>query len=157
MERIGEYMIGVTAAGLLCALVGKLSFDGLTGAMLRLVCGLFMALAVVAPWKEFSPDFSLDWVEEIRTEGEAMAAQGENSARQAMAERISEQVRSYILDKAEDLGLMLEVSVRLSEDAVPVPMAVTLRGQASPYCKSVLEDYIRDNLGIGKEAQTWIT
>lgn len=155
MDSIGSYLLGVTAAALLCALVGKLGLTGLTGAMLKLVCGLFMALAVVAPWRSFRFDYSLDWITDVQSQGEVLASQGENTAREAMAAGISGQVRTYILDKAELLGLELEVEVSLSEELVPE--SVTLRGQTSPYAKRVLEDYIRDSLGISKEAQIWIS
>lgn len=155
METVGRYLIGVTAAALLCALVGKLDLTGTAGAMLRLVCALVMALAVVSPWKTFQWNPDLNWIGDAQAQGEALAVQGENSAREAMTAGITGQVRTYILDKAAQLGLELEVEVFLSEDLRPV--AVTLRGQVSPYSKGVLESYILENLGIEKGAQKWIT
>lgn len=157
MEAIGEYLIGVTAAALLCALVGKLSVSGMSGAVIRMICGVFMAMAVVAPWATLRLDAPLELVTNVQSDAEAIASQGENSAREAMAGIISGQVRTYILDKADAMGLDLEVSVELTDADLPVPVAVTLKGEISPYHKGVLGDAIRDDLGIGKEAQTWIS
>ncbi len=157
MEAIGAYLVGVTAAALLCALVGKLGFGKLNGAVIKVLCGVFMALAVVAPWADFKLKLPVDVVFGFQVMGEQAAAEGEDSAREAMAAIITEQVGTYILDKAVGLGLELQVEVILSEDELPVPVGVTLRGDASPYSKGVLGDYIRDNLGIAKEAQTWIS
>lgn len=157
MEAIGEYLIGVTAAALLCALVGKLSVSGMSGAVIRMICGVFMAMAVVAPWATLRLDAPLELVTNVQSDAEAIVSQGENSAREAMAGIISGQVRTYILDKADAMGLDLEVSVELTDADLPVPVAVTLKGEISPYHKGVLGDAIRDDLGIGKEAQTWIS
>lgn len=157
MEAINAYLVRVTAAALLCAIAGRLAFSGLTGAVIRTVCGVFLALVVVAPWKDLQLTGLTDITSDIRLDADTAVAEGENSAQEAMAELISEQVRAYILDKAADLGLELEVDVELSAETVPMPVAVTLRGAASPYAKAALQDDIRDSLGIGKEAQTWIS
>ena len=157
MQAIGEYLIGVTAAALLCAVVGKLSISGLSGAVIKMMCGVFMALAMVAPWAKIRLTVPLDLVLDAQEEAASLVSQGENSARETMAGIISEGVRSYILDKAGTMGLDLEVTVKLSDEDIPVPVAVTLKGEISPYHKGVLGDAIRDDLGIGKEVQTWIS
>ncbi len=157
MQAIGEYLVGVTAAALLCGLVPKLGFGKLNGAVIRLLCGVFMALAVLAPWTKLKLKLPTDFISGFESYGEELAAQGENSSRQAMEEIITRQVGTYILDKAASLGLDVTVEVALSGDEFPVPVGVTLRGAAAPYGKGVLEEYIRDQLGISKEAVKWIT
>lgn len=156
MEAIREYLIGVTAAALVCALVTRLQGKGTVGAVIRLMAGLFMALAVVSPWLDIRLDGLVDFTSDLQLEADALAAQGENSAREAMAEVITGQTRTYILDKAASLGASLTVEVALTAQELPVPRAVTLRGSISPYAKQELSAYIAVNLGIGTEAQTWI-
>ncbi len=156
MEAVGTYLIGVTAAALLCGLVTRLGSGKLTAAVLRTACGMFMALAVVNPLLklEFRVPSNLLQLQE---EGEQWAALGENSGREEMSHIITGQLRTYILDKAGSLGLELEVEIELSQEELPVPVAVTLRGDVSPYNKELLGDYMQKELGIGKEAQKWIT
>ncbi len=157
MGAIGEYLVGVTAAALLCSLVGKLGFGKLNGGILKLLCGAFMALAVLAPWRSLRLELPSELLSDFQTMGDQAAEEGENSAREAMAEIISQQTRAYILDKAASLDMDLTVEVTLSDDEIPAPVGVTLRGSASPYGKDVLRDYIQDQLGIKKEAQIWIS
>ncbi len=155
VQTIGAYLIGVTAAALLYSLVCRLGSGKLVTSVIRMVCGVFMALAVIAPWAK------LEWrmpskLDGFQAEAEELAAQGEKTAREAMAQIINQKLRTYILDKAGSLGLELEVEIVLSQEDVPTPVAVTLRGAVSPYHKEILGDYLLRELGISKEAQRWI-
>ena len=156
MEAVREYLLRVTAAAVLCgiaaALLGKK--DAL-GTAVKMLAGIFMALTVVGPWVNIQMDFLTDITEEISLSADELVSDGENSAREAMAEIIIEQTRSYILDKAEELGAVLTVEVTLDEAGSLTPCAVKLSGNISPYGKQVLSEMIEDDLGIGTEEQTW--
>jgi hypothetical protein len=82
------------------------------------------------------------------SEAEEITAQGENLARQAMEEIIKTQAEAYILDKAADLGVSLDVYVSLTSQDLPVPQGVILTGSVSPYQRSVLSQDIEKHLGI---------
>ena len=81
------------------------------------------------------------------------ASQAEDETKRQMAAIISEEAASYILDKADALGLQLEVQVEL--DAELLPCGVRLQGAASPYARSQLSGQIETELGIPKERQVW--
>ena len=66
---------------------------------------------------------------------------------------ITQQTQSYILDKADTLGVCLEVGVELNEEMVP--WRVTMTGEAPPYARQRLEGIIQDDLGIPAERQVW--
>ena len=157
MDQIREYLISITATALICSAAVKLINKGMIGAVVKLIAGIIMVLAVVAPWLSIRLDSLQDFASDIRVEAGDVAAEGENSARQAMAAIITGEVRTYILEKAESLGVELTVEVELREDDLPVPDAVRLQGQVSPYAKSVLTEYIAVNLGIAAEDQIWIS
>lgn len=156
MESIREYLVSVTAAALICGIATKLISKGLPGSVVKLIAGIIMALAVVSPLVNIHFGDLENYTLDIQAEGEAISAEGENSAREAMAQIISEETAAYILDKAEELSATLSVQVTLSEDAYPVPEGVRLEGSVSPYAKSVLEEYITTNLGIEAEEIEWI-
>lgn len=157
MESVREYLIGVTAAAIFCGVLTRLIGNkGVTGALLKLVVGVFMVLAVVSPWLQVRWEQLMDITTDIKGDAEAAAAEGVISAREAMEEIITEQTAAYILDKADSLGVRLTVEVDLDSGEIPVPCAVRLAGNISPYAKSVLSEYISENLGIGTEEQTWI-
>lgn len=87
-----------------------------------------------------------------------MAVQwGESTAATALAESISQGTEAYILEKAKGMNVELAVEVELSDDEIPVPVAVSLTGQVAPYVKTVLSDTISQDLNIPKEKQIWIS
>lgn len=157
MEAIREYVIGVTAAALLCAGAVKLIPGGSVGAVVKSVSGLLMVLALLRPVVE------LELSElEILTDGIGESAQqyvedGQQQAQEALREGITGQVRAYILDKARELETELTVEVELTQEPLPVPERVILQGRISPYAKSVLTEYLEKELGIGAEDQIWIS
>lgn len=157
MDGLRDYLMGVTAAALCCSAAVKLAGKGLTGSVVKMLAGIVMTLSILSPLVSVKLDSYEDFFQSIQSDAEDAALDGKNSAREAMAEIISEEVRTYILDKADALGVELTVEVELSADSIPVPSAVTLKGSVSPYARSVLSEYISDSLGIGTEAQTWIS
>lgn len=156
MHAIGAYLVSVTAAALICGIAKMLLPDGTLGAALKMATGLLMVLAVVSPWADIRiPDLS-GWALDYQLQAENAANQGAESAADALRQGISQQVQTYILDKASTLDAELTVEVELTDDSLPVPCAVTLQGRISPYAKSVLSEYLKTELGIGTEAQIWI-
>lgn len=157
MESIRNYLLGITAAALVCSILTRLlGSKGLLGTAVKLLAGIFMALTVVSPWVNIRLTSLGDFTQGISYDASAAAADGENSAMEAMAEIIKQQTQAYILDKAESLGAQLSVEVTVSGDDLPVPCAVRLEGQISPYAKSALSTCIAEDLGISVEEQIWI-
>lgn len=151
-----EYLLAVTVAALVSAIATKLIKNGTIAAVLRLICGIFMAITVVSPWLSIRFDELQDIATIIWADGSGAAQSGENLARETMSQYIIQQTQAYILDKAEALGVSLDVQVSISEEELPVPIGVKLSGAVSPYARSVLTQYISDNLGIDTEDQIWI-
>ena len=143
MDAIRRYVITLTAAAMLCALVKAIT-AGRKGQekILSLVCGIFLLATALGPLGLLRlPDLS------------DPTAQVQAETKRQMAAIISEEAASYILDKADALGLQLEVQVEL--DAELLPCGVRLQGAASPYARSQLSGQIETELGIPKERQVW--
>lgn len=155
MDGLRQYVISVTTAALICGIVSGLVKKGGAGELIRMLCGLMLAIVVLRPIGSLHPEafgfglFPSSW------EGESMAAQGEKIARQSMTDIIKSRTEAYILDKAAALEVSLAAKVTLSEDDIPVPVGVTLSGNLSPYARSQLTDVIAKDLGIPKENQLW--
>ena len=145
MDAIRRYVITLTAAAMLCALVKAIT-AGRKGQekILSLVCGIFLLATALGPLGLLRlPDLS----------DPTAQVQAEDETKRQMAAIISEEAASYILDKADALGLQLEVQVEL--DAELLPCGVRLQGAASPYARSQLSGQIETELGIPKERQVW--
>lgn len=156
MSAIAEYLLSVTGAAIISAVVLRmLEVKGSAASIAKMLTGIFMALTVIGPITQVRISDLLDLFPEISVDARQAVAQGESSAKNALAESISTQVEAYILDKATQLGVRLTVEVELSQDTFPVPVSVRLHGNISPYAKTRLQSILSDDLGIEKENQIW--
>ena len=156
MDAVRRYVMTLAAAAMLCALVKAIA-PGHKGQekILSLVCGIFLLATALGPLGLLRlPELS-DPTAQARVEAGQAAERAEEEAKQQMTAIISEEAVSYILDKAGDLGLELEVQVELDENLLP--WSVRLQGSVSPYAKSRLSGQIETELGISQERQVWFS
>ena len=153
--RLSGYVLSIISASVIAAIVSSF-FDGKSGTagLIKLVSGLFLTFVIISPLTKL--DFSRvnDYLDEFILEGVEAASVGENLAREAEGDIITDRVQAYILDKANSLGAELDVEVVLDQDNIPV--SVTLIGNISPYAKAQMAAIIVNDLGISKEQQLWI-
>jgi hypothetical protein len=158
MEGLRDYAIHVSSTALICSLL--LRFADISGAakvMIRLLCSVILIYSITQPIRQFDiPEFG-NLVEQYKDEADLAVQHGKKVTSKAFAERISNGMEAYILEKSTGLNLDLNVEVELSDDEIPVPVSVSLTGKVSPYAKSILSDTISDDLNIPKEKQIWIS
>lgn len=155
MELAAQYVLRLVCCGILCAMILALAGEsGSTGRILRLLCGLVMVFLALSPLREL--DFrNIRFMDPaISYRAEQAAEAGDIQAKQAMASIIKDQSASYILTKAAELSLDLAVTVELDPETM-VPIRAKLTGQATPYEKQILCDYITRNLGIERSFIQW--
>lgn len=156
MESIREYMIRLLSAGIICSVIVKwVPLKGSSGRIIRMLAGIFMTITMFSPLidlKLIDPDGYFSW---IRQDAQLAVAQGQDAARESSAVIIKEQLEAYILDKASLWDLELSVEVTLDDSDPPVPVAVVLRGAASPYARKQMSEWLVRELGIEEENQQW--
>lgn len=156
MEKIGQYLLSVAVAALICgilsALVGKKTTGG---ALVKLLCGLFLVATVISPWAQVQLDDLTSYLDSLTLDANTITSAGVEIAAEEEAAIIKSKLEAYILDKADSLGLDLAVDVTLEEIQPYLPHTVTLTGTVSPYAKQVLSQYIADDLGIPEAYQLW--
>lgn len=156
MEAIGQYLLSVSGVAIISAIVLRLlEGKGVDASLVKMLCGIFMALTVISPFTEVRLSDLTNLLPDISAEAEAAVADGELTGKNALAARICEQLEAYILDKAARMDVSLTVEVELTQDAIPLPKTIRLSGNISPYAKSKLQSIIEDDLGIDKENQLW--
>lgn len=156
MERIIQYLITVTAASMICGILG--SFFGKEGALAaacKLLSGLFLAFAVISPLVDIEWSGLLRYFSSITADADAVIAWGEDLAQKETAQIIKTRAEAYILDKASSLEADITVTVTLSTAEPYEPVSAELSGSISPYGKAQLSKYMEDELDIPKEAQVW--
>ena len=156
MENLGRYLIGVAAAAFLCGILRQVSEKlGISGKLISMITGIFMAIALVSPIKMFHfPDFS-KMLSQLENDAQYYVSHGQEIAYEQVSVYISEQVRTYILEKASALNANVEVSVDLDGAQLPAPQAVHISGAISPYARKILSAYIAEELAIPEENQIW--
>ena len=154
---LGKYLLSVTAAALLASVVTSLLGDRSTiGAVVKMLSGIYLTLAILVPLCQLRLNEITDLKSELTTQAQQIAIVGQNAARDAMAESIIASTQTYILDKANSMGIRLTVEVELDDSPVPVPCSIRIKGNISPYQKEKLSVIIQQDLGIPSEAQLWI-
>lgn len=155
MDALRQYAVSVIAAAIVCGIVTGSFQNGTVKEIVKLVCGLFLTFTVIHPviglditsLSIYQPDYTLD--------ASKAAAIGENFTREGIADIIKTETETYILDKAAELNADLTATVTVSQADTPVPVAVSISGEVTPYARQQLQGIIQSDLGIAKENQVW--
>lgn len=157
MSSIGEYLSGVLCAALICGIVSELmGKKGVSASLIKILCGIFMTLSVIAPLVDIRMGPLEDLTNGIRADAQSAIAEGESMAVNEYRTVIKQRTEAYILDKANSLGAEVQVSVSLDEGELAQPCSVIIRGRISPYAKGLLSNWLSTDLGIHTEEQKWI-
>ena len=155
MTSVREYIMSVAAMALICGIACGLLKNCCIYAPVKLVCGIMMAVVIVEPFSGIQ-DFEFpDTVFPESQFGEEAAQDGIDITTDALSKVIKENTCTYILNKARELGIDIQVTVGLNENMPPAPSSVIITGKISPYDRVRLESWIEENLNISKEDQQW--
>ena len=156
MDGIRAYLLSVTSAALLCALIRALTEHSGSGAgLIRLLSGVFLCFTVISPVTQIQLDNWLELPQTFLEEGAAASAEGEDYASSALRQQIRQSTEAYILDMAHILGAEVNIDVTVSPDDPPVPESVRLSGEVSAYVRAQLTRRIEEELDITEENQQW--
>ena len=86
---------------------------------------------------------------------EIAAATGEEVARKALSDSISQQLSAYILDKAQQMGLSVSVQAIILDEEDYLPDQVILTGEGTDSEKQALIQEIASDLGLPEEDVQW--
>lgn len=158
MESIRQYILSVTAAAVICGIISALlGKKGTTGAIGKLLSGIFLAMVILRPLGKISLSDLTEFTDSYAFQANCIAQEGESLANEALADIIKERTQAYILDKADALGVSVSVEVQLSRGTPQLPETVTVRGAVPPYQRRQLMDVLENDLGIPEEKQIWIS
>lgn len=154
MDGMKSYLISVCCAAVLCGILKQIvGSSKMSSGMIRVLSGLFIAICIVSPWKNFRIDDLTQYNPLITAQGDVYAVTGYEITQKKIDKLIIQSTEAYILEKANQLHAQVEVSVNLSEDSIPVSVQIT--GQLSQEAKEELSAFLLNNIGIQKEMQIW--
>lgn len=149
--------MSIIGAALLCSIVYSL-LDKKSGhyPIIKLICGLFITVTAVAPLTNISiPDIS-DFIGETKFDANQLIQEGQNATYESMASIITENLESYILDVANEIGADVQTEIILDEQTPPSPRSVRIIGNVSPYVKEKMRQIIAEELGVPEDKQIWM-
>ena len=156
MSSMKAYIFSVTAAALLCTICMRLLSGQSTAAALgKMLTGLFLLFCLISPLRDIRVGNVLALTDDWKTKADQAKLQGETASKNALCSSIITQTKAYILNKAASLHAEISVEVMLSEEAIPIPVQVSIKGEVAPYAKALLQRMIETDLGIPKEKQIW--
>ena len=156
MNSVGAYILRLTAAAVICGLIsGIVGTKGTLASVVKLITGLFLCFSVISPVLKVNVTSFTRYLEDLQVSGDEIVAEGENEVKKELETIIKSKTEAYILDKAASYGAEVAVEVSVDTSQMPVPDAVRVSGQISPYGKKQLQQIIANDLGIALEAQIW--
>ena len=153
---IRTYLIRLTAASILCAMIRRMAPEGSAGAAARLGTGLLLLLALFRPIASADPVRAAAEVAKMGSYDPLAAESFSAETNRLLSSLISGQAEAYILDKAGKQSLIVDAEVETRvEDYYPVPWSVRIRGSPTTEQRAELSRIIAEDLGIPEERQTW--
>lgn len=154
MTGITEWLTGLTAAALLGVIATGMA--GEDNRAVRLTVGLVLLLVLSSPIAAFDLTDVSQMLAKARTEADMAVTNIEVENQELLACIISEQTATYILDKAESLGMHLSVKVETRQGTYyPYPFSVTLEGNTTTAQRQQLSAWITEQLAIAEENLIW--
>lgn len=149
-----SWLLGIVLTSLAGGLARQLAPQGREQGMVRLVCGLLLALAILRPlagreWERLEMDLS-----DLSGQSSELAEAYRKNQQESLSAIIEEKTETYIWDKANQLGLActVEVAAVTGGEGIPLPDSVVIQG---PYSET-LAGIIEEEVGIPAEKQIWL-
>lgn len=159
MWALGQWLIGLTAAAILCTLANSLMPEGVVRQVGRLAGGLVILASLLRPMVHLEANGLASWLEEHWTEYDVHQEELERERDKSMKLIIEQSCQAYIVDKAAQLGVSCtaEVSCIQDEDGGYLPWEVTLHGTLTPEQQTGLTQQIQEELLIPAVRQSYQT
>lgn len=156
MYGVRAYLLSVCGAALICAIAKRFVDNrGPAAGVGKLLIGSFLVLTVLKPISALKLDFLESFTLNIQEDALYAVRQGEENTYQALSENIKQRTAAYILQRAQELNVDLDIEVVVSNDDIPIPEKIYLSGTVAPFAKRQLQLMIEQDLGIAKECQIW--
>ena len=155
-ETLRDWVLGLSASALVCAIAMELTPKGAVKSLLRAVCGMVLAVALLGPLLRLDlQDYALRLAQSRETAAQVLTSAEETAVR-LDRRSIERELEAYCLEEAERRGAALSgvtVTLGWSTEGVWVPERVVLDGAYD----AGLSAWLEAELGVGPAAQTWRT
>lgn len=154
-ELIRQWVLGLAGAALCCAVLTEITPKGGVKTVVRALCGMVMALALVSPFLRSDGELYALNMAKYREKALEISSRSREISDRLSRTIIEEECRAYILDKAALLGADVDeaaVKLKWSSQGFWYPVECSLTGEYS----AGLEAAIAAELGIEPDMQEWV-
>ena len=155
MNTLRQYIFSIIVVSVIVAILNKIPFATPMKRLIKMISGVVLTIVLISPLNGFQVNSILTYFDAINWETQDVVSYGEDFYVKNLSAIISEKCESYILDKAEQLGVTIAVSVACDSSENPTPNSVQISGNISPYAQNMLKRVIANDIGIPEENQLW--
>ncbi|MEA4822531.1 MAG: hypothetical protein VB111_00240 [Clostridiaceae bacterium] len=129
MDMLREWITGITITAILAAIAKALTEKSGQRGVIRLFCGVCVALAILAPLRSNAPRELWRSLKNSLNANERAASYGQDVAASVTQSYAAEQAAAYLDAQAAAIADGVSFTLTLSEDLKPI--AVSVRGPAA--------------------------
>jgi hypothetical protein len=129
--------------------------NSITGSIYKLISGVIIIFFLIAPVTNFHIGNIDTAYDNICKDANQLSSEGSEFVMESISKGIEWRLTSYILDKATEMDLNLDIQIQLCNEGIPQPETIKITGTASPYTKKKLVSIISTDLGITEENIVW--
>ena len=156
MTEIRTYLLSVSISAIFVCLVTSIIPEGRVKKAASYIGNMLLLLTVLSPVVRLDEQIVQSAVSRIERQMQTVQMHTSSDPSQRMNALIKERCETYILDKAMDLGMAIEVSVTTQTDQVcPQPNGAAIVGDYSLMQQERLAEILEEDLGIPREEQQW--
>jgi len=159
MNVIREWIIGLTAVSIVVSAALAITPSGSVKKTVRLIGGLILFIILIRPLKELDAGDIAFYNMQYRADYEKYEEKLITRNSSMIKTIIEDKLRTYILQKAADLGVECdaEVITRTREDGYPYPVRIIfyIPAEPDPALRERLSYIVASELGVDEENQEW--
>jgi hypothetical protein len=158
MEAIRNWIIGIAGAAVLTGIALAITPRGRVYSVLKLVCGIVMALALIKPLMNLDFEAYSRSLAGYREQADAIGSEAGETQDRLSRTIIEEEYAAYILDKAQLYNIeafTVKVNVKWGDEGWWYPYEAYLDMTGPEDSKKSLMRIIESDLGIPAERQYW--
>ena len=156
MDEIRQYILSILSAAVITSLIVRLigKQEAVAG-IVKMIASVFLVITVISPIIKLQIEDISQYVGALEEDGKDIISEAKSQAESEKQSIISDNVQTYIEDKAASYGAVITATVGITEPDALKPDTITIEGEVSPYIKKLLKETITDDLGIREDRQIW--
>ena len=155
MEGIRGYFLAIVAACMLAVLACALLKNSKMQRITKFIAGILILLTVATPLLRIDTAALAERISELGRGSRFDTQEISKDYQTMLGALVKKNTQTYIEDKAQELGGIIQAEVTVGNGEYPAPEHVVLTGTMTPEQAQALESYISDYLGIPPEQQEW--